>query len=212
MNIAPAERATLAALLDQLGPDAPTLCEGWTTTDLAAHLVLRESDPLAAGGMVIKPLAGHTARRMAQLAALPWDELVARVRRGPTGLSLFRLPGVDEPANAVEFFIHAEDIRRAQPEEAAPRDLGRDVEDHFWKRLAFLGRAMFRRVDVGVVLERTDTPGQTLRARPGSSTVTLRGKPSELLLLASGRGEHAEVEVVGDPEAVTRFGEAALSV
>ena len=36
------ERLELCDLLLELGPDAPTLCEGWTTADLAAHLVLRE--------------------------------------------------------------------------------------------------------------------------------------------------------------------------
>lgn len=36
------ERAALAALLEDSGPDGPTLCEGWLTRDLAAHLVLRE--------------------------------------------------------------------------------------------------------------------------------------------------------------------------
>src|SRR5262249_52743320 len=36
------ERAELCDLLDELGPDAPTLLDGWTTRDLAAHLVLRE--------------------------------------------------------------------------------------------------------------------------------------------------------------------------
>src|SRR5882762_622635 len=36
------ERRELCDLFLELGPDAPTLCEGWTTLDLAAHLVLRE--------------------------------------------------------------------------------------------------------------------------------------------------------------------------
>ncbi len=40
-DFAPIERAALADLMAELGPDAPTLCEGWTTRDLAAHLVVR---------------------------------------------------------------------------------------------------------------------------------------------------------------------------
>src|SRR5690606_1471098 len=40
------ERAALCDLLSRLGPDQPTLCEGWTTRDLAAHLLLRERRPL----------------------------------------------------------------------------------------------------------------------------------------------------------------------
>src|SRR5690606_24047731 len=36
-----AERHALADLLMAVGPDAPTLCAGWTTAHLAAHLVVR---------------------------------------------------------------------------------------------------------------------------------------------------------------------------
>jgi uncharacterized protein (TIGR03083 family) len=35
------ERQALCDTLTELGPDAPTLCEGWTTADLAAHLMVR---------------------------------------------------------------------------------------------------------------------------------------------------------------------------
>src|SRR5438067_1422161 len=48
-----AERARLADLLDELGPDALTLLPPWTTRDIAAHLVLRERDPLAGPGLVL---------------------------------------------------------------------------------------------------------------------------------------------------------------
>jgi len=47
------ERAPLCDLLDELGPQAPTLLDRWTTRDLAAHLVLREHDLLAAPGLVV---------------------------------------------------------------------------------------------------------------------------------------------------------------
>ena len=43
---------------DETGPDGPTLCEGWQTRDLAAHLVLRERRPDAAAGVMGGPLAG----------------------------------------------------------------------------------------------------------------------------------------------------------
>jgi hypothetical protein len=36
------ERLELCDLLGELGPSVPTLLEGWTAHDLAAHLVLRE--------------------------------------------------------------------------------------------------------------------------------------------------------------------------
>ena len=46
------ERDELCDLFVARGPDAPTLCEGWTTADLAAHLVVRERNPLAGPGIV----------------------------------------------------------------------------------------------------------------------------------------------------------------
>ena len=120
MSFARRERAALCDLLLELGPDAPTLCEGWTAADLAAHLWLRESDPVAAPGIVVKQFAHVTARRMdAAKRKLPYAELVDRVRRGPGHFSLFALPGLDESANAIEFFVHHEDLRRAQAGEDA---------------------------------------------------------------------------------------------
>ena len=47
------ERQQLCDLFVELGPDAPTLLEPWSTRDLAAHLVLREHDYLAAPGLVL---------------------------------------------------------------------------------------------------------------------------------------------------------------
>lgn len=42
MTAAQRERSALVETFHQVGPDAPTLCERWTTRDLAAHLVVRE--------------------------------------------------------------------------------------------------------------------------------------------------------------------------
>ena len=48
------ERRELCDLFDELGPSVPTLLEGWTAHDLAAHLVLRERD-LVAGPCLVLP-------------------------------------------------------------------------------------------------------------------------------------------------------------
>ena len=64
------ERAGLCDLFDALGPEVPTLLEGWRAQELAAHLVLREHDLLAAPGLVIPgPYGRFTERRWARLAA-----------------------------------------------------------------------------------------------------------------------------------------------
>lgn len=216
MTIASAERTLICDLLAELGPDRPTLCEGWTTGDLAAHLIVREHDPVAAGGIMIKPLAGHTERRMTEvLAAEPWADVVARLRRGPGQWSLFRVPGVDEGANAIEFFVHVEDVRRAQTPPMPPRTLAPEVEDFCWKRLKLLAKALFRRLDAGLVLERLGADGEvleSLRVRAGSHTVTLQGRASELMLLAYGRGAHTEVSAIADDAGLAALEAAQITL
>lgn len=217
VKFAKSERAELCTTLDGQGPDAPTLCEGWSTHDLAAHLWIRETDPLGAPGIVAKPLAGLTERRMAETKARwPYAELVDRIRRGPARLSVFAFPGVDEEANSVEFFVHHEDVRRAV-EGWTARDLGVEIEDWMWRRLKLMGRAMFRRCPVGVILERAQPDGavgdpETVRAMPGGDIVTLVGLPSELMLYAYGRRDHCDVRRVGDPDALTRLETADLAL
>jgi uncharacterized protein (TIGR03085 family) len=217
VTLAKTERAALCDLLDQVGPDAPTLCEGWRTHDLAAHLWIRETDPIGASGIVAKPLAGLLERRMTDVKQR-WDyaELVDRVRRGPARFSVFALPGVDEPANGVEYFVHHEDVRRAGDHPHTSRDLGTETEDFIWRRLKLLARAFFRRASVGVVLERLGTADayepDTIRAVSGTPIVTIVGQPSELLLLAHGRTGVAEVKLIGEPDAIDLLNSTDLRI
>jgi uncharacterized protein (TIGR03083 family) len=66
-----AERAQLSDLLRELGPSAPTLLPPWTTRDIAAHLVLREHDPLAGPGLVLPGARGSACDRMIILDRRP---------------------------------------------------------------------------------------------------------------------------------------------
>lgn len=212
MHLAQTERAALCDLLEEVGPAAPTLCEGWTTHDLAAHLWVRETDPLGAPGIVAKPLAGLTERRMAEVRQRwSYPELVDRIRSGPSRFSVFAIPGVDEAANAMEYFIHHEDVRRLNGH-GEPRSLSTEVEDWLWRRLGLLARAWFRRVDVGVVLERADQPQSAIRAAAGPNTVTIVGTPGELALYAHGRRDAAQVQLIGTPEGIAALqgGDLAL--
>jgi len=201
--LARTERASLSDLLDQLGGDEPTLCEGWRTRDLAAHLVLRERRPDAAAGIALPFLAGWTSRVQQSLASGDFRRLVYRLRTGPPLLSPMRPARLDEAANGIEFFVHHEDVRRAQPQ-WQPRPLGRAVDDLLWRRLRFMARRTWRRAPHGVELVRADT-GERIVARPapaGAPTVTITAPPSELLLYVFGRRDHAIVERAGDPRAV----------
>ena len=79
-SVAASERAALADLFLEIGPDAPTLCGDWLTRDLAAHLVLRERRIDAIPGIVASRFAAHTEAVQQRLAARPWAELVDKVR------------------------------------------------------------------------------------------------------------------------------------
>ena len=103
-------------MLATLGPVAPTLCEGWTTRDLAAHLIVRESRPDATLGISGGPTAGWTAQVQNREARNDYADLIAKVRNGPPLLSFFSLPGVGALVNLTEYLVHHEDVIRAQPE------------------------------------------------------------------------------------------------
>ncbi|MCP2256925.1 TIGR03085 family protein [Streptoalloteichus tenebrarius] len=194
MGVARDERRQLCDLLDRVGPDEPTLCAGWRTRDLAAHLVLRERRPDASPGIVLRPLAGYTALVQRRLASRPWGELVRTLRQGPPRWSPFAIPGVDEAVNGTEFFVHHEDVRRAR-EGWAPRPADPARDAMAWRALARIGRLTFRRCPVGVALRRPN--GEEVLARRGPRAVTVVGAPGELLLYAFGR-EAVEVEFEGD--------------
>lgn len=209
MTFAGDERAALCRLLDDLGPHAPTLCEGWDTADLAAHLVARERRPDSGPGLMVGALATWTERVRRGEKRRPYPELVGLVRQGPPAWSPFRLPFADSVANAVEFFVHHEDVRRGQPG-WEPRELPHEVEESLWRRLRAGSSRFFRKVPVGVLLRRPD--GVTAPARSGSPQVQLVGKPSELMLYAFGRRAHARVSVEGDADAVRELEAAPVGL
>jgi uncharacterized protein (TIGR03085 family) len=186
------ERAELADLLDKLGPDAPTCCEGWTTAHLAAHLAVRDRRPDALVGYGVEaatgggPLPSWAHRLEDRLReSTPFPEVVAQVRSGPPFWSPMSWPG-GRALNTSEFAIHHEDVRRAQPD-WAPRALPQADQDALWAATAYFGR----RVRGGVVLRRTDVDGVERRIGDGGRTVA--GEPMELLLWTSGRRDVARV-------------------
>lgn len=203
------ERLAVCDLLDKLGPDQPTLCAGWRTADLAAHLVLRERRPDAALGVMGGPLAGHTRKVQERLLRQePFGRMVERIRTGPPRASVFGIPGADARLNVVEYFVHHEDIRRAQPD-WEPRDLGGDLSDLLWRQLGRT-RLMLRRAPVGVEFARegaagggTGEAGAPVRitAKGRAPMVTVAGPPAELMMWAFGRAQAARVRLIGsDPD------------
>ncbi|MEU7167313.1 TIGR03085 family metal-binding protein [Streptomyces morookaense] len=203
------ERLLLADLLETAGPDAPTLCEGWTARDLAAHVVVRERRADAAAGVLFKPLASRLERVQAEFAAKPYEELVQLVRSGPPKVSPFALKQIDEAANTVEFYVHTEDVRRAQPD-WTPRSVDPVFADALWTRLETAARMLGRRSPVGLVLRRPD--GRVTVARKGAPVVTVTGEPGELTLFAFGRRDAARVELEGEDTAIAKLRAAKLGI
>ncbi|MEU4211503.1 TIGR03085 family metal-binding protein [Streptomyces sp. NPDC026206] len=203
------ERLLLADLLETVGPNAPTLCDDWRTRDLAAHVVVRERRSDAAAGIVFKPLAARLERVQAEFAAKPYEELIQLIRTGPPRLSPYALKQVDEAANTVEFYVHTEDVRRAQPE-WTPREVDPVFADALWSRLERSARLLGRRSPVGLVLRRPD--GRTAVAHRGTPVVTVTGEPGELTLFAFGRQDAARVELEGEKDALAKLREGTLGI
>ena len=207
-STADAERAALCDLLDELGPSAPTLCEGWDTRDLATHLMVRDRDPKAWAGIAVPKLADLASRAMRSQADKPYDEIVAAVRAGAPRWSPLGLPGAKDVANLLEYVIHHEDVRRAQPG-WGPRAVPAPLADSVWTAIRLSARATLRRAPDGVVLRRAGTDS-SVPAKKGALTVTVVGDPVELALFTSGRQRAARVDLSGDDAAISRLVSADL--
>ncbi|MET8994548.1 TIGR03085 family metal-binding protein [Amycolatopsis sp. Hca4] len=201
MGVAADERRALSALFDELGPDAPTLCEGWTTRDLAAHLVVREHRADAAPGIVVPALAGYTQKVQDRYAAKPWTALVEQVRRGPSKFWPTAIGPLDELTNTAEFLVHHEDVRRAQDGwEPRPADPVRDAAA--WKSAKQAAKLNLRKSPVGVTLRTKD--GREAAVKTGPDPVTVVGEPVDLLLFVFGR-DAVHLGFEGDAAAVTKL-------
>lgn len=200
MNLAQRERSALVDTLRKVGPDAPTLCAGWMTRDLAAHLVVRERRLDATPGIALGFLAGYTAKVQDQTAkSTSWNDLVQLVATGPPVYSPFKL--LDAVANLGEMFIHHEDVRRAAGPEGGwqPRALDESTVAALGRQLGLLSRMTLAKQPARVVLR---TPEGQRIARVGrGDEVTVTGDVPELVLFVAGR-DAARIEFDGDPHAV----------
>ena len=213
MTLARTERAALADLLAELGPDQPTLCEGWTTADLLVHLQVRERRPDAVLGMFLPALAGRLARVSDEYRRRPWDEQVEALRSGPPAYSPLGWGPMDDKANSMEMFIHHEDARRGQPD-WQPRQLDEATRDQLIAAsTSFLALRGLRKVGVPTTARLTDEPSGTPRPLVLVATktweafggpaggVVISGGIADILLWLSGRSA-VEIAFDGDPAAV----------
>src|SRR5690242_4825428 len=171
------ERAQLCDLLEELGPAAPTLLKPWTARDLAAHLILRERDYLAGPGLVLPgPWRRLAERRQSALATRDFTWLVSILRSGPPP-GFFRTRWVRQLPSLNEFFVHHEDLRRANGR--GPRTCQPALDPALWHTLRrapwFLARRLRR---AGLELQWAGT-GNTSRARHGQPVARITGPPGE---------------------------------
>jgi uncharacterized protein (TIGR03085 family) len=202
-SLAQQERTIVCDLLLECGADAPTLCDGWLTRDLAAHLVVRERRPDSGPGLVWSPLAGYTDKvRRSVRDRMPWNELVETVRRGPPRV----LRPFDGPMNTVELFIHGEDVRRAQGG-WQPRAISPELADALWARVG--PGAMAKRVPATVIIT---SPGRTDKQSGSGPQLTLAGDPGELTMFGAGRQRAAKVDISGDTALAAQLRTATLGI
>jgi uncharacterized protein (TIGR03085 family) len=136
---------------------------------------------------------------------------IDKLRGGPPWGPM-RLPMIVR-ADLSEWFVHHEDVRRANGRR--PRADLADVDESLWALLRTGGRFMARRIrGVGLELRRTDGDGDgdSITLRTGEPLVRMVGRPSEMTLFLTGRADHAEVELVGDAEAVAAVRSTPLGV
>lgn len=202
------ERRELCDLFEELGPDAPTLCEGWATLDLAAHLVVREHDPRSAPGIMFGGrFQGLLDRVTVRVKDRGYRRVVEQVRNGPP-LGPFAVPGLRKLLNLNEYVVHHEDVRRANG--LPPRSDRPDLQDELWRLLRPGARLMLRKVrGASVTLVRPD--GDTITVGSGPE-VRIAGDPLELLLYLQGRRGGAVVVISGPSDAQAAVASADLGI
>jgi len=125
--------------------------------------------------------------------------LVARIRSGPP-IGFFRMKWVRSFPNLNEFFVHHEDVRRANGH--GPRRLTPAMDAALWRNVCRGSHYLTRRLHAsGLEIEWAGTD-ERVTVRTGEPTARLSGPPSELLLYLFGRQATAQVEVSGPPDAV----------
>ena len=194
----------------EVGPDASTLCGDWTANDLLAHLLVRERRPDAAGGILISALAGYTQKVMDQVAANDFAANVQTFRSGPPMWSPFALPLLGDKANLFEFYVHHEDLRRAQPDWEPRADDG-SRDDDLWASLKTMAKLLLRKSPVGVTLRSAGRDDVVVKK--GDRSVILVGLPGEIALVAYGRSpDLTRLIIQGDAADVDAFNAAPKGV
>jgi len=202
MSLAHSERIALVHLLQEVGRSAPTLCEGWSTADLLAHLVLRERKPAAALGILLPALRERTERLTLEMAK-DFEVNLRLFESGPPAWNPMRY--LDAIVNGSEMLIHHEDVLRAQSQ-WKPRALAAEEQQEAQRILRGAGQLMTRGAKVRV---RPDPAGALT---PKSGEVVIRGDVVDILLRISGRTTNVTVTVLGAAPDLESFEKSRLGI
>lgn len=203
------ERADLCDLALQVGEGEPTLCGDWTVKDLVVHLLVRERSP-AAAGILLSPLAKLTDFESRRFARRDFTLLVEKLRHGPPRYSPYAVPKFDAVFNTLEYYVHHEDIRRAQPT-WEPRTLTEHQQKLLWKMISVGGKGLVRGAPAGVTIENSVTKSRVV-LKDATNSVTVRGLPGEIALFVYGRKPQARVELNGPDDAVAALRGSSLGI
>jgi uncharacterized protein (TIGR03085 family) len=201
-TLAQRERLALCDLALSLDPETPTLCGDWDVSDLLAHLIVRERRPLAAGGIMVPALAKRTERAMAREAEAGVPAMVDRLRSRLW--TPYAVPLVARYAQTLEYFVHHEDIRRAQ-RGWQPRELPTADLDELWHLIGRAGAFLGRGLPAPTRLARADRPGNAITFKRGADPVTVTGDIAELVLWVYGRSQVRGLSFDGPELAVRRL-------
>ena len=183
--------------MSELGPLAPTMCDGWNVGDLAAHLWIREHKPASLPGIGSQRFAELTRRIQTEALHLKgFPALVMELRR--PGWVMRPLDGI---VNAVEFFVHHEDVLHANGLTQHLTDKDQAELLRTVRVLAFRAQRAW-----GGQLILVPTIGEVIRHGRGNRPLRLAGPPSELLLFLTGRD--ADIGITAEPETVEEFRKA----
>ncbi len=216
------ERADAVALLESLTEEqwqATTLCEGWNVTDLVAHMVARETQPLrfVVAEATKGKLGLDSADLMRKAVKHGRFKLLQQLRNGPP--LAFRLPGI-ALANFIEHWVHNEDLRLAglnKPRSSAPA-----VQNLIWKLLHINARMMLRSFKTAGIIGLVRPNGQALafqvggafprQAKIADAGVKIIGEPGEILLYLFGRKAAAKVTIEGEQHLVQALSNAVMGL
>lgn len=190
------QRRALATALRSVSADAPTLCEGWAAEDLALHIVIRDSRPDLMIGPGLPVVGDRASKALQNLRSTGYESLVERAQAGPPSYFPQNFPPLNDLMNTAEFYIHTEDVLRAQPDfdPKHPRSISEKLRRRLWKQGAMIFPMAARSAKQHITFV---SPGYgSTTAGPSSAPErTITGAPEELLLWAFGRKEKAQVSI-----------------